>query len=459
MHMGILHGRCQHRIFWGFQIMANHFVRTSSAGSANGNDWSNAWSITNLNSNWASVAAGDTVWLAGGSYSTGITMTKSGTAGNVITLKRATANDSAATGAAGWSAGFDAQVVITASPTVQYNSTNNGSYTAIDGNVEDGIKLVHDAASFNGDAIYFASGGMHDISFSNLDMAGPGGATTYNYTADASVIGVRHSDTATYNMTVTDCKLHGNVNLVYDYTDSHEFTFLRCKFYDNGSSNGSFHANMVYTSGGIENWVFADCEFYNWQVEGINLYEQPAPDHSMYIYGCLFHDPMESGARCMWLASEPSGGTPQGPVHLVNNTFYGVNITVNESRASNFGSTSLCKNNIFWNSSFGSASPLPTGADYNFSSGSTSGAHSISSGSDPFVSGSDFHIIATIGAAYPRDKGVDAGSPYGTDMDGIVRGGDGTWDIGAYEFDAGGGGDPGTGGHGRRHKRGILRRM
>jgi hypothetical protein len=47
----------------------------------------------------------------------------------------------------------------------------------------------------------------------------------------------------------------------------------------------------------------------------------------------------------------------------------------------------------------------------------------------------DFHITSTIGAVYPKDKGTASpGAAYATDMDGKIRGNDGSWDIGALEF-------------------------
>src|SRR5512135_2045751 len=46
---------------------ANWFVLPSAAGAGTGRDWNNAWSMSGIS--WASVAAGDTIYIAGGSYS------------------------------------------------------------------------------------------------------------------------------------------------------------------------------------------------------------------------------------------------------------------------------------------------------------------------------------------------------------------------------------------------------
>lgn len=51
--------------------------------------------------------------------------------------------------------------------------------------------------------------------------------------------------------------------------------------------------------------------------------------------------------------------------------------------------------------------------------------------------GKDFRIVATTGSGYPRNAGADLGSNYNRDMLEVVRGLDGTWDIGAYEYSSG----------------------
>ena len=104
-------------------------------------------------------------------------------------------------------------------------------------------------------------------------------------------------------------------------------------------------------------------------------------------------------------------------------------------------------NNIYWNVLV-TESGLPNN-DYDFCSGSLaafSEPHGISNGAYPFVSPmgafpfvstNNLHILATVGPAYPAQKGVSLPSPYNFDMDGNVRGAGGGWDIGAYQTQAG----------------------
>jgi len=71
--------------------------------------------------------------------------------------------------------------------------------------------------------------------------------------------------------------------------------------------------------------------------------------------------------------------------------------------------------------------------------------HSIyAAGQSPFVNAAaqNYRITAAISAVLPRNQGValtsPAGQSFNVDMDGNIRGSDGAWDIGAYEYPAGG---------------------
>jgi hypothetical protein len=70
-----------------------HYVSKGASGLNNGTSWANAWNEMNQ-INWSVVNPGDTILIYGGStemvYTTMLNLTKSGTAGNPITLKKAT---------------------------------------------------------------------------------------------------------------------------------------------------------------------------------------------------------------------------------------------------------------------------------------------------------------------------------------------------------------------------------
>ncbi len=431
--------------FAGSAFSADWYVRPSSTGAATGTDWNNAWSIPNLNVNWGRVSAGDTIWMAGGTYTSGINFTKSGSAGNPITLKRVRSSDSVPTTAPGWNSSFDSQVVITPSndPCFEW-STNAGSYVTIDGRFPYGIRAGFDnsANAFIGGAVFHSSADVTDILIQYCDLHGPAGSTSgdFNFQGDNAVVNVRSGEVN--NLTISRCDLHGAANIFYNLSNNlTNFTVEYCDIRDNRSSNSGIHANIFYNTSTAHDLVFRYNKIHNWQVEGFCLWAGAA-SAAWYFYGNVFYDPATSVATCFWPGSN-TANQAQGPIYLYNNTFVDCAITSGQSRSWQFKSGSLARNNIYWNSSFASNSTI-SDSDYNFSNGNAAGANSIDSGVNPFVNlqANDFRITSVIAVSSPRNKGSNLGSQYSRDMNGNTRGSDGAWDIGAYEYAGGGGSTP-----------------
>jgi hypothetical protein len=184
---------------------------------------------------------------------------------------------------------------------------------------------------------------------------------------------------------------------------------------------------------------------YNWAVEGIlMLGPNNQPGFNWYIYGNLWHDGFPDPATPRVLTCQD---TVQGPVYFYNNTVVNAYEGV-AFEGGSWASGSQGRNNIYYNI-WGGLSSSPTESlpddDYDFSDRSQGnnfgdGTHDIANGNQPFVNiGVNYHIVGTMGAGYPRDKGLALGAPFNMDMDGNVRGADGAWDIGAYEFTPGAG--------------------
>jgi hypothetical protein len=461
---------------------ANYYTRTTSQGSGNGSDWNNAFSMSQLNTK--SLSAGDTVWIAGGTYTTGLSIDESGSSGNYITFKGCLSSDAVPTAAAGWNASFACDVTrIQITPgSGGYPMDFNASWVIVDGrtnNIETttiaqrrnnelytGWKAKYDntADAFLG-AVVFNTSGVHDCIVTNIEGCGPGTGTyastvDFNYQGDNAALQFRVTGSQTVtNILVSHCIFHSSPNIVRNEAAGVKYiTIEHCVLYDNMSSNASIHENLIYHFNGSY-WTLRFNDFTGWQVEGILMYHVGNDNAPHWIYGNIFHDTVDSGATCFWPGDDTN--IPQGPLYLYNNTFVNVTVTSNQGRSWDFSASSICRNNIFYGSSMNSASDFSGAtASHNWATGTAPGTSGVSSGTAPFVdlAGYDFHIVSTVSSTKPRDKGTALtevlgasttwGNPesFATDLAGVARGQGGGWDMGAFEFDEGGGGT--TGGSG-----------
>ncbi len=113
------------------------YVRKGATGSNTGTDWNNAW--TDFDSVvWSLLGTGDTLWIAGGTYTRILQVNAGGSLGSPLLIKRATVSDHGTD--VGWQSSFDAQVVITGSG-VQINR----SFVTVDGRTISGIRIYDGA--------------------------------------------------------------------------------------------------------------------------------------------------------------------------------------------------------------------------------------------------------------------------------------------------------------------------
>ena len=144
---------------------ANWYVRPTAQGSNTGVDWNNAWSLTAIN--WGSVKPGDTVWLAGGLYSSLLTIGANGIANSRIFIMRPTAADSAPTSAAGWQGSFAGTVSVLG---IRIPGNN---FITIDGRTQYGI--VANMTNSNGGAVgmdIFRSASSNNLQILNVEVLG-----------------------------------------------------------------------------------------------------------------------------------------------------------------------------------------------------------------------------------------------------------------------------------------------
>jgi hypothetical protein len=418
-------------------LAANKYVRTSSAGAGNGNDWNNAWSLAQLNSNWGSIAPGDTVWIAGGTYpsGTGMNVTASGNASNPIYIRRPLATDAVPTAAAGWSAGFDSTPIITSATALRAGV----SYLYVDGRVDMGIRFV--ASNSGGLPASANVTGGNQITLTNVDLVGPNSAafpdgtscgnTLATFVSDCSgmMIGYGYSpNPGADNIKITHSRVRGHANEFW-FAGARNITIEHCRIYDNGAANSAtWHGNLMIVNGS-DGITFRYNDVYNWQVEG--LYPWGSVSRNWYVYGNVFHDGYNgiNGATHRFLEIRSYSGTiTHGPFYVYNNTITRCYAAFTRGDTTVFYSPdSVIRNNLVYN---------VFGGGVGYVSG-TINSHNIYASADPFTStaGRDYTITS---GSQARNAGTPisnvAGHTYSTDLAGNARGADGTWDIGAYEF-------------------------
>lgn len=438
--------------------MANWFVVPGGAGSANGTSWTNAWNMGSIA--WGSVAAGDTVWISGGTYSGTLTISAPGTSGNPVKILRSTSSDAAATGSPGWNAStMDAPIILNA-PGGGDGVNFTKSYVTIDGRTNPSfgvgafvgwtINYGGSISSASGSGMAMSPGGVliSDITVRFIKILGPGTAFE---TGDTRGMNFSSGTGGQANTIVEYCDV-GNGGDACMYMDAGGPGCTNCIiqhnwFHDAASQNpASFHTNTVFYGPG--SFIIRYNSFFNTAIEG--LFFNFGPPCNVQIYSNLFYQNTFSAEATSRALTFDQGSSNNAGV-IYNNTFVDFSAFQSlEIPASTDTYAGLdVQNNLFWNCQ--NPGPYASGIthDFQFGGGGTtiSGeANGITGGSQPFTnyslknnSPSSFHIIGTVGTKFPRQKGKNLGAPYNIDYAGNIRPASGAWDIGAYQFVTSGG--------------------
>lgn len=396
---------------------ATYFVRSGASG--NGANWANAWG--NVSSiAWSSLSPGDIVCVAGGTYSGQITTGKSGVSGSPIVIRRATATDpNCGSVTSGWNSSYDSQVVIG-------GITLANDYVTIDGAVPNGITMA--LAPGNNSAVS-VSAPTNDVTLRYIEVSGPCTPSGCNQTGDGRSINLNNWNGSSYdlqnNMTIQFANLHGACTILWS-AHSTNLIIEHSRFadsIDNTPGNPYCHPNVIAEQDST-NITFRYNEVTNWQVEGIMACPNGGCSSSWAIYGNVWHDPYGGGSVARVLEAQSNAN---GPYLLYNNTFVNIGFAVvNTANGGSFTSTSLGRNNIYWNS----AGPGLPSDDYDLSSAALSEANGEGNAANPFVN-SGAQTIAGYHLSAHTTPGLNLGSPYNIDYDGNSRS---TWDRGAFEF-------------------------
>ena len=469
---------------------ANHYVRAGATGTDSGNDWTNACPDFTGNCASGSLTRGDTYYVATGTYLN--TMTAAAHAFNpavsgtsVVTIKGATTADHGTE--TGWNAAYSvssadggAQAHFKWYSGQTYGLGINTSYVVFDG----------------------AVGSMSSSASAYGFIIDPPSTATVSQTP-ALYIGILDSSTTTTDVTVkhvafvgTDPLLNdidanafqvcGNPGYCTNITLSHNFSDKTVKFLQASSmSNSTIEYNYIKTTGanysahaehissnnchnsdgGICTGHTTQCTQnecassntvrYNYfgphagsSVTGgiVALDGNPRGLKDWKIYGNVFYG-CGGGNGC--IATGTSGDVGLVNVLIYNNSFV-------SSPAGNVfwqcGGTTACavaggniiKNNLLYDSYSVWREADGGGAITHNYNAYCSPLDTPPTETNRQVGCGDLFVDSASGGNYHLSSATNAGevlsSPYDIDRDGVARGTDGTWDRGAYEYDAEGGG-------------------
>jgi len=393
---------------------ANYYVRPDGGnyGSEDGSDWNNAFDGFDdvvWGSGLGKVGAGDILYATGGDYTSSINVTASGTSDSArIIVRRATVSEHGTS--TGWNSSFDAQINLINGA---YIRIYQRSYITIDGVTEYGIYTTSTTTSIYG--IYVRDSDYVTVQYVKTDGTVNGNDYRGIYWINAGNVKVRH------------CWFNNCPNDAFMMADATDSLIEYCILGPRITSSGGYHADAMEVRA-TQNITFRYNE-QNWNGDGIQFGIMSGVTQHWDIHGNIFRG---GGTAVKTNSVDPS----VTQIYVYNNAFYGLYRAI----ATRSNTTGYAKNNIFYDVEkikydFGSL-----GHDYNYFKNGTgdeeppSETHGVI-GPDPFVNASvgDLHLKATSTAI---DAGADLGTTYNTDPDGNIRGADGNWDIGPYEYGA-----------------------
>jgi hypothetical protein len=289
-----------------------------------------------------------------------------------------------------------------------------------------GIKLATTgSAQGSGSTIYSYNSAPHFLILRHLELAAPDpNGNLSNFNVDSHVWPGANGTLISY------CYIHGGLVGVM-FTGSNE-TLEHSYLRNNG---GQQHSEMI-AAVNSQNLTIRYDVLDNLVCCNGTTYIEPqsnggTPPNGIYVYGNIIKATRsDEGTNNPSLFSSTSGEQVLN-VFIYNNTIYGlhgaspqVGFADTGVRGDNASSTITVRNNVWQANTYGPSFQSVQVQDHNILN--TGGVSFVDAGTG------DFHL------AQPTAAGVALPAPYNLDPDGNVRGADGTWDLGAFEFRSGG---------------------
>jgi len=409
---------------------ADHYVL--QGGSGDGSAWNNAWDDLP-----ATLTRGDTYYIGDGVYA-GYNFNDTVSSTTLIYIKKAT--ESAHGTETGWSSEYGNGVAEWSS--WQFST----SYYELDGITGGGPTAWDSGFGFSvhrpeGPAkiIKFEVNGTSNITVKHTDLYYDTNSTT---STNGGIIYAHIG--ATDNVTFSHCYIHQVFGPVVHFGYGDGWVFEYNKMGDNTGTSG-VHSE-IFSCLGNDTAILRYNYFFKWRstggIIGINGAEGQFGDNNMMdgweVYGNIFE---QDGTTASWVIGVIDDSSNQQFARgwkIYNNTFIDLNSTSTwiyaPSLSTYGGSVNYLYNNIYYGNTDGVIIGGVTN-DYNSYQGSGSymdGGNDALLESDPFTNYSTGDYTLSSAMAGSSLSGYVA-----TDMLGFTRGGDGTWDRGAFEYGSG----------------------
>lgn len=431
-----------------------HYIRAGATGNNDGSSWANAWSSFSA----ATWTRGDIYYVAGGTYTEDVTISKAEAGTALIIVKKANATDNSSD--AGWNSAY-----ATTQAVINGNVTISNSYITINGVTGSstsghGIKIFQNTGS-GGNAIVNFESGKSFLDISHIELEGPGmgyvnGVSGFKQnTISGTSKGIHLS-----NLYFHDLSQNG---FVFVNTAGSSFSDYGVLFENNVLENNGYnlagaHGQGIQCGSGAgattqSYWIIKNSIIHNNVGTGDIACLGFSTNDYMLIYNNIFYNVNQSfDSNGNWIdyltlndASSPGvlyfSDTNQSAdnVKVYNNTFY--NIVRNTIYFGGTSTNNEVVNNLFMSGYFNQVHYGVTGNYndyYNNAPIISSGIYGVPYGEigqqgeslSPVVDavGGDFRLVSSANAI---GNGHNLSSVFTTDFAGNTRT---TWDIGAYQY-------------------------
>lgn len=395
----------------------SYCVRSGATGSNNGSDWNNAYSSLP-----STLIRGATYYIADGSYS-GRTFNDIESGSTLITIKKATITDHGTN--TGWSDSYgDGQATFG-------TFIMQRGYYLIDGARRNENNWKDDASYgfrikqiYGQNSSYPPGGNYITVQYASI---GDNYSETY-YSGMSEAVYCGGFAGSFHHWTISRCFVHNSTKTIFQFAGVYNHTVEYCFIgpgWGKEAIRGQINAyNLVIRHNTFYNATQKDPEDSTSGITAEIAIWDGSNFNNNAVYGNTFFN-SKSGGRNGVIVIGGNGSSWVGPgttgSAAYNNTFTGIaeDTVFGEILLNGSGNSAI--NNLAYNNA----------GSFNVSASTVS--NNITASSNPFVdySGGNYRLSA------PTAAGYFLSSPYNADRDGKIRGGDGNFDVGAFEFVSG----------------------